>query len=335
MKNWQEIEMNGPVTPYNRPWIVQRADPFVCRGDDGTWYFTASYPAYDRILLRSSGTFEGLADAAERQIWVRHKHGPMGSHIWAPELHYVFGKWYIYFAAGDAEEIWRIRPYVLECAGDPMKDEWTELGPMLPSREDPMSFTDFSLDATILPLRGEYYYIWAQKAGNVSNIYIARMAAPNRLATVMTMLTTPDYDWERVMFWVNEGPAVLIHGHTVFLTYSASGTGACYCMGMLSADLDSDLLDPASWTKERYPVMKTDPEKGLYGPGHNSFVSDGKGRVLMIYHARTYDGIRAEDPLYDPNRHAHWLEVDFDKKGRPVFLPGRKAAAIGEEEKSR
>ena len=50
------------------------------------------------------------------------------------------------------------------------------------------------------------------KASNISNLYIAKMAAPNKLATVMEMITTPDYDWERILFWVNEGPAVLKHG---------------------------------------------------------------------------------------------------------------------------
>ena len=35
-------------TPYNDEWIAQRADPFVYRHTDGTCYFTASVPAYDR-----------------------------------------------------------------------------------------------------------------------------------------------------------------------------------------------------------------------------------------------------------------------------------------------
>ena len=51
--NWQSLEKNGPITEYNEPFIEQRADPFVCKAADGTYYFTASYPAYDRILLRS------------------------------------------------------------------------------------------------------------------------------------------------------------------------------------------------------------------------------------------------------------------------------------------
>ena len=43
--NWQSLEKNGPITEYNEPFSEQRADPFVCKAADGTYYFTASYPA--------------------------------------------------------------------------------------------------------------------------------------------------------------------------------------------------------------------------------------------------------------------------------------------------
>ena len=45
---------------YNEPWILQRADPYVYRHTDGNYYFTASIPAYDRIVLRRSETLAGL-----------------------------------------------------------------------------------------------------------------------------------------------------------------------------------------------------------------------------------------------------------------------------------
>ena len=319
MESWEQLAGNGPITEYNEPFIMCRADPYVTRAEDGTYYFTASYPAYDRILLRASKTFDGLKDAEERCVWVKHPAGPQSCHIWAPELHYNFGKWHIYYAGGDKDDIWCIRPYVLECDGDPMTGSWYELGPMKPCEGDPQSFTDFSLDGTVLRSKGKDYYIWAQKSSNISNLYIAEMAAADRLATVMVMITKPDYDWERVDFWVNEGPAVLRHDGKLYLTFSASATGSCYCMGLLTADEDSDLLDPRSWRKDRWPVMTTDEAKGIYGPGHNSFTKDEQGRDIMVYHARTYDGIRTEDPLYDPNRHAHWSYVTFGEDGRPVF----------------
>ncbi len=77
--------------------------------------FTASVPAYDRIILRRADSLAGLAGAVENTVWTKHKSGIMSEHIWAPELHYLDGKWYLYFAAGEAEDIWAIRPFVLMC----------------------------------------------------------------------------------------------------------------------------------------------------------------------------------------------------------------------------
>ena len=66
---------------YNKPWILQRADPYVYRHDDGTYYFTASVPEYDKIVLRQSDTLAGLQDAPEHEIWHKHESGPQSIHI--------------------------------------------------------------------------------------------------------------------------------------------------------------------------------------------------------------------------------------------------------------
>lgn len=308
-------------TVYNEPFIMQRADPYVYRHRDGMYYFTASVPEYDRIVLRKSSTLEGLREAGEVTVWEKHDRGVMSKHIWAPELHYVDGKWFLYFAAGDVDDIWAIRPYVLECGGDdPMRDKWLERGQM--QAADDFTFRDFSLDMTIFESAGSLYCIWAEKVSvgkKISNLYIARMESPMKLATEQVLLSSPDYDWERVDFWVNEGPALLRHAGMLYVTYSASATGACYCMGMLSIPESGDLLDPRAWKKERFPVLKTDGEKGIIGPGHNSFVRSEDGRDdIMFYHARQYDEITG-DPLYDPNRHTYRMKVLWDKTGRPVF----------------
>lgn len=163
---------------FNEPWILQRADPYVLY-ENGWYYFTASVPAYDTIVLRRSRTLEGLVDAEEKVLWTKHESGPQSIHIWAPELHFLFGRWYIYYAGGDKDDVWEIRPYVLECTGsDPYEDPWAEAGPMQCSDDDPFSFRAFSLDGTVFEDRGDWYYIWAEKVGVgklISNLYIGRM----------------------------------------------------------------------------------------------------------------------------------------------------------------
>ncbi len=306
---------------FNKPWIEQRADPYVYRHTDGKYYFTASVPAYDRIVLRQADHLADLPAAQEHTIWVAHESGPMSKHIWAPELHYIFGKWYIYFAGGEQEDIWKIRPYVLECqSDDPIAGPWIEKGKMQAAEDDPFSFRAFSLDATVFQCNGVYYYVWAEKVGvgqQISNLYIAKMKNGYSLDTVQVLLTTPDYDWERYGFWVNEGPAVIKRNGKVYLTYSASDTGINYCMGMLTADEDSDLLDPLSWKKERWPVLKTDLSKGVYGPGHNSFTKDENGADILVFHARTEAEIIG-NPLYNPNRHAMLQKICWNHE-KPIF----------------
>ena len=307
---------------YNEVWIQKRADPYVYKHTDGTYYFTASLPDYDGIALRKADKLFDLKDAPEKMIWKKHDKGIMSFHVWAPELHFIFGKWYIYFAAGDVDDIWAIRPYVLECQGDdPFNDEWIEKGMMQCSDEDPFSFRAFSLDATVLENHGEYYFIWAEKVGvgkQISNLYIAKMESATKLSTVQVLLTTPDYDWERVGFWVNEGPAFIKNDGKIYMTYSASETGVAYCIGMLSADENDDLLDPKSWTKRRMPVLKTSEELKIYGPGHNSFTVNDEGEPVMIYHARTEAEI-VGNPLYNPNRHAMVMKVKWNESGEPEF----------------
>ena len=306
----------------NKPFIEQRADPYVYRHTDGIYYFTASVPAYDRIVLRRSETLQGLSEAEEKTLWTKHESGEMSQHIWAPELHYLDGKWYIYFAAGERDDIWKIRPFILECTGqDPMTDTWIERGKMQRSDDDIYSFEAFSLDATVFENKGERYYVWAEKVSvgiQISNLYIAKMESPTKLATAQVLLTTPDYDWERREIWVNEGPAVIKKDGRIFLTYSASATGECYCMGMLSIDENEDLLDPRAWKKERHPVLSSNAVAGLYGPGHNSFTKLPDGTDVCVYHARPYAEIKG-DPLYDPNRHAMLMKVEWDEKGYPIF----------------
>ena len=317
---------------YNEPWILQRADPYIYKHTDGNYYFTASVPDYDKVVLRRADTLAGLKDAPEIEIWHKHEEGIMSCHVWAPELHYLNHAWYIYYAAGDKDDVWEIRPYVLECKDeDPLTGTWTEKGKMGCAKEDAFSFRAFSLDATVFENKGKYYYIWAEKVGvgkQISNLYIGEMESPYQLKTVQVLLTTPDYDWERIGFWVNEGPAIIKRNGRIFLTYSASETGVCYCMGMLTADEDADLLDPRSWKKERYPVLCSDESREVYGPGHNSFTVDEEGNDIMVYHARTEKEI-VGNPLYNPNRHTMLMKLAWDEEGRPVFRYENKTEGKG------
>jgi GH43 family beta-xylosidase len=131
-----------------------------------------------------------------------------------------------------------------------------------------------------------------------------------------------------VRYWVNEGPSFLRHGGKIFISYSAAGTGAEYCLGLLTADANADLLDPKSWVKSPAPVFTTSEANGIFGPGHNSFTTTPDGQTdLLVYHARNYAEIKG-DPLHDPNRHARVQPFSWKPDGMPDFgvpLPETKS----------
>lgn len=301
------------------PLIRQTADPYVYYHSDGYYYFTYSTPEYDRIELRRAWSVKGLAEAKPITIWRKHASGPMSWHIWAPELHFINGKWYIYFAAGRAEDPWWIRTWVLEnTSSDPFCGTWEEKGSL------EAEWDSFMLDCTVFENHGKWFAVWAQKRqtrDENSALYIAEMESPIKLKLPQTLLTFPEYDWECRGFKVNEGPAVLQRNGKVFLTFSASATDATYCMGMLVAEDGADLTKAESWTKLKEPVLVTDEKAGIFGPGHNSFTTSRDGKTdYLIYHARPYAEVDLAFALYDPNRHCWVKRIKYDDKGFPVFM---------------
>ncbi len=240
----------------------------------------------------------------------------MAGYIWAPELHLLDGRWHIYFAAGDSDDKFRIRTYVLRATGsDPLTSKWELLGKL----ETP--WDTFTLGSTIFEHQGVRYVSWAQHEpgiGNNTNVYLAPLATPTTLARAPARLTVPTLEWEIQGFKVNEAPAFLARNGRLFMTYSASATDARYCLGLLTAPDDADIVKPSVWTKSPQPVFVGSAATSVYGPGHNSFTVDEQGHDLLVYHGRDYEKI-VGDPLFDPNRHTRIQRLYFRADGTPDF----------------
>ncbi len=299
------------------PLVLQRADAQIARHPDGTYFMTATVPEYDRLVVRGASTIAGLRTAAETVIWRRPASGDLGGYIWAPELQFLDGRWFLYFGAGRAGDPFRVRMQVMECrAADPRTTDWT------PPTRITTAWDTFALDATVFEHRGVRYLAWAQSEPGIStnsNLYVSRMSSPATLTGPQVRLSVPTYAWEtRGGVRVNEGPAVIIRNGRVFLSYSASAVDANYCLGLLTASDSADLLDPASWVKSPDPVFVTNPVTGQYGPGHNQFTTAPDGSDLLVYHARPYGPITG-DPLFDPNRHTRVQKLYWNADGTPDF----------------
>ncbi len=229
--------------------------------------------------------------------------------LWAPELHYLNGEWYIYVAASDGYSS-NHRMFVLKGTSQNPRGRYEMVGQIT----DPSN--KWAIDGTVMELNGELYFLWSGWEGDKDgkqNLYIAHMSDPCTIDSQRVMISTPEYNWETVE-WpdVNEGPTVLQHGGKTFVVYSASGSwGDYYCLGMLILT-GEDPMDPASWTKESRPVF-TRREGVCYGPGHCSFSTAVDGSVWMIYH-----GNQVSDTGWD-GRSVWIAPVTFDEDGTPHF----------------
>lgn len=307
--------IQAQILEFDNPIAEKRADPWVHKTEEGIYYLIATVPEYDRIVIRKADSINGLKDAREKEVWSKHDTGVMASHIWAPELHRIDGKWYIYFAAGEAEDIWKIRMWVLSNPSlNPMEGKWKEEG-RIETQHD-----SFSLDATTFEHRGKRYLIWAQRRGDGTGLILSEMENPVTLTGPEVVLTDPEFNWERIKYNVNEGPAVIKRNGKIFVTYSASATNHNYCVGLLWIDEDADLLKVSNWDKSPGPVFFTNEDLNRYGPGHNSFTTAEDGKtVLMIYHARDYKEIKGHE-LDDPNRATRARVLQWTKSGFPDFM---------------
>ena len=284
-----------PATFHN-PLLPTGPDPWV-EYKDGFYYYMNT--TEKNLTLWKTRNMADLKSADKKVIWIPPASGPYSHDIWAPEIHFLEGKWYIYFGA-DAAKNDTHRIWVLENASpDPMQGEWTLKGKVA----DPAD--KWAIDPSVFEDHGQLYLIWSGWEDDVNgtqSIYIARLKNPWTVEGQRARISTPEYAWEKVgdtpKQWrpenpqhidVNEGPEMLKHDDKLFLIYSAS---ACwtddYELGMLTATYGSNLLDTASWKKSPEPVFKESPENKVYGPGHNSFFKSPDGKQdWILYHANS------------------------------------------------
>lgn len=336
-------EISGTVSAktYSDPLIERRADPDVTIGDDGWYYFTASYPmtraddpnGYDRVILRRAETIEGLKTAEEVTIWHENSSAELNRFVWAPELTKIGDSWYVFFTAARGGGVWDIRPSVLKFVGDDLSGaaamnpaNWVNLGQMVAPAGD-SAFTHFSLDATYFESDGKHYAIWAETgAGSTLRMAEIDPVDPRILLTPSILLSAPEYAWEKATNGdaIDEGPAVIVNDGRIYVSFSASSVDDKYSVGLLYADEGADLMDPETWTKVGYPVLTSADVPGQVGPGHNSFTVDELGNPVIVYHSRTVNdtslpGEATDAGLFDPRRHTRAATVHWDVDGMPVF----------------
>jgi len=226
-------------------------------------------------------------------------------HIWSPELHKIDGKWYIYFEADNGNTD-NHHIYVLENeSGDPLSRHWTLRGPIVVNTD-----WNYGIHPSTFAVGDRRYLIWSgwekrRTEAETQCIFIAEMENPWTLKSERVLISRPEYEWERQWInpdgscsaypiFVNENPEPYISpdGKHVIINYSASGIWTVYStLGMLSASVSDDLLNPESWTKSNEPVFKATEGSSYVGASNISLFPSADGKAtLMLYQAKLNSG---------------------------------------------
>lgn len=284
-----------PITPVNPPPtvggftnpIMNGADPSVFQ-KDGVYYYLQTKGS--SISLWATTAMSKLALSTPKTVFMPVSGAQNSRNVWAPELFFLDGKWYIYYTAGNGADVSQ-RTWVLEnSSADPTTGTWVDKGRIFSANAD-----FWAIDGSVLELNGTRFFMWCGRPDitNVNltqHIYIAKMSNPYTLEGAATMLTEPEFNWEKHGFGVNEGPQALVSpDNKVFLIYSASYCGTDdYALGMLGLKAGGNPLVQADWTKSGQPVFSKQPQGNAFGPGHNSFFKSPDAKEhWIIYHANS------------------------------------------------
>ena len=259
------------------------------------------------------------------KVWTPPTGTNYSKQIWAPELHFLAGKWYIYVAASDgnnsthrmqvlerdaADPVWRIRLQGQDCRGDrPLGDRWHGVR---------MARRDVFRLVRLAWLDGWPAESVHRPDGNA-------MEPQHRPRVVEHAQLTA---WEKYGLPINEGPEALIHDGTLNIIYSASGYWTNqYALGRLTYNGTGSILSASSWTKASQPVFQA--TSLVTGTGHASFTKspDGTRRLDRLPRAREPDDVQRRPR--DPNSAFH-VQQQRDAEFRPAGAAGAVArCAIG------
>ena len=279
--------------PGQDPWVVAHG---------GSLLLVQSAGRRSRIVVKRFRDLARMDRNVETVIWPPAGRSEPIRELWAPELHLINGRWYVYYSAG-AGWAGSHRTYAL-VADDPL-GPYRSLGPVGDPKNDV-----WAIDLTVFTHGGRMYALWSgwdgAHDGFPQNLYVAPMDDPWTITAGRRRLSWPQHDWEMSVAPVNEGPQVARHPGTgrLFVIYSADASWTpAYKTGLLEWT-GGDVADPTSWSKLPRPLFT--------GGGHGCVLDTPSGSHF-VYHRKV-----SGDPGW-ADREICSAPLVWDADGYPVI----------------
>ncbi|MBC8106345.1 MAG: family 43 glycosylhydrolase [Anaerolineae bacterium] len=282
------------------------ADPFITQ-----WQGDYLYVRSDggRIYIQRSSRLQDINSALLQNVWAPPQGQPYSQDVWAPELHRINDKWYIYVAADNGDNA-QHRMYVLEGNSQNPQGTYTLKGQITATTNR------WAIDGTVMMLNGQQYFVWSGWPGftdGQQNLYIAQMSNPWTISGNRALISSPTLGWEQNGLPINEGPQILQRDGKTFIIYSGSGYWTNeYALGQLTYNGVGNPLFANSWVKKSTPVFSQ--ANNVVGVGHSSFTKSPDGLDdWMVYHAHNTPG------EFTGIRDIHMQKFAWNADGSPNF----------------
>lgn len=292
-------------------------DPYFMKGPDGLYY--SVFGGGNRSTSIYVAQSDRLSEPGVAHLVWTAKDGCWNSGtIWAPEIHYLRGKWYIYYTSAVTDcgvAGWTTRKLGVLKSDHP-------LGPYADAGKLELG-DDMSIDGSVLEMPdGRLYFVYMRNKrfeDQMNTICIAPMENPEKICGEPVMISHPTFPWEE---FVNEGPEALIHDGKVMIVYSAHAAHTPeYCLAILECANPDDPMDRASWIKHTSPVFSKG--NGVFGPGHASMtVSPDDSTPYLVYHCKSNGnstfGVPGSMDRMICVQPFTWSEDGYPKFGEPI-----------------
>jgi len=291
---------------YTNPILSTGADPWVIQPGDGYYYMT--YTTSTDVTLLRSAILTDWNNADSKQLWLPPTGEPYSTDVWAPEIHFIDGLWYVIFTAdpnGDNPPPQTSMYCTFDCPAvnhrmytlvSSSSDIWASTYTLATELN---TYDQFAIDGTYFQLNSQLYHVYScWYSAYVSwpaNLCITAMSNPTTVSSNITeraIISVPTEPWEQtpygravtgnVRLSSNEGPEQLTSPITgqQFIIYSAARSdNPNYCLGLLALKMydGADPQNPEDWVKSDGCVFYQNKLEGAYSVGHASFVKSPDG----------------------------------------------------------
>ncbi|CAG7948885.1 unnamed protein product [Penicillium nalgiovense] len=271
----------------------------------GGYYYLLTTTWTDVQITRAT-SIEGLKDG-ENKVVYSTEDASRCCNNWAPELHYLGDKWYIYYTAGNADNVDGQMSHVLVGGSTPW-DSWS-YGAQLT--------TEWGIDATVVRFN-EYgnFLVFSCFHGVTYQSLCMQKLGDDFISVTgdITVISEPTEDFEIHGTPVQEGPAALYTNGQTRIVYSASYCWTqYYCLASLTWDGTTNPTQASAWTKSDGCLL--DSGNGHYGTGHNTFFQSPDGtEVWAAFHATSNS-----EGACDDSRYTMVQPVGSNSDGTPNF----------------